>query len=408
MGTLLNNTQFQYALKIVFPKGINQAMYADALAPLLMLIRKETNGGGEDLVCPIEYGAVNGRSGDIDKARTNSAGTRGVRVRLPWVNDYAVFSVDRKTMMASQGNENAIVEAWVRQLESAKNRMKRSLGQSIFSAGHKAVGVITVVSGGQITLSTNSAFMLEVGDTVVSSTASSAGSIDTGTGTVTSVNRVGATFKYTANSSWTPLVGSYVFVDGDYNNSITGLQAWIPTSAPVLGSDAFGSTSVDRGVDPTRLAGIRTDASAAGGIIDGLHYSQKELRRQGVNVTHYFLSHDDFNQAEREAESRRVVMVDLTGKDNEMDYGVGLKGLKIGSAVALPDMYCPLGYAYALTLGTWTLKSIAAAPHIVDDDGLSMRRTGTGDGFSGELASYANLKCDDPGQNGVVTLPTIS
>lgn len=408
MGTLLSNTQFQYALKIVFPKGLNMAVYADELAPLMMMIRKETNGGGEDLVAPIEYGAVNGRSGDIDKARTNSNGTKGIRVRLPWVNDYAVFSVDRKTMKTSQGNENAIVEAWVRQLESAKNRIKRSMAQGLFSAGHKAIGKITVVSGGQITMDVNGAFLLEVGDTVVSSTATSAGSIDAGTGTVTSVNRVGATFKYTANSSWAPAVNSYVFIDGDYNNCITGIQAWLPTTAPVLGSDVFGSTSVDRGVDPTRLAGIRVDASTAGGIIDALHLAQKDFRRQGVNVSHFFLSHDDFNQAEREAESRRIVMVDVKGKDNEMDYGVGLKGLKIGSATALPDMYCPVGRSYGLTLGGWTWKSVSEAPHIVDDDGLTMRRATTGDGFSGELASYSNLKTDNPGNNGVVTLPSIT
>jgi hypothetical protein len=406
MGTLLNNTQFQYALKIVFPKGLNQAMYADELAPFMMLVRKETNGGGRYLSAPVEYGAANGRSGDIDKARANANGTKGVEFQLPWINDYAVFGVDRKAMKASQGNENAIVEAWVRQLESAKNRTKRSMGQSLFSAGHKAIGKITAVSGGQITLDVNGAFQLEAGDTVVSSTTTSGGSVDTGTGTVTSVNRVGATFKYTANASWSPQVNSYVFIDGDYNNCMAGLQAWLPTTAPVLTSDSF--YGVDRGVDPTRLAGIRVDASSSGGgIIDALQYAQKDFRRQGVNLSHFFLSHDDFNQAEREAESRRVVYADLKGKDNEMDYGVGLKGLKIGSAVALPDMYCPPGKAMGLTLSTWTWKSIGPAPEIVEDDGLQMRRATTGDGFNGELAAYSNLKCEDPGQNGVVTLPTI-
>ena len=44
-------------------------------------------------------------------------------------------------------------------------------------------------------------------------------------------------------------------VVGDRNLKVSGLEAWLPPAPPVLGADNF--FGVDRGVDPTRLAGIR-------------------------------------------------------------------------------------------------------------------------------------------------------
>lgn len=393
-------TSFQYATKVVFPKGIAFHTYEDKNAPFMMLVDKDPKGRGRHLAVSVEYGSVNGRSVDIDKARANAAGTKGAEFQLPWRKDYAAFSVDRLTMNAAEG-EGAIIEAWTRQLKHAKNRMQRSLAHSLTGDGSGAIGQVSAVAGGVVTFTAKAAtVLLEVGDTVIANPnkTGNSGTIRAGTGTITKVQRQNGKFNYTANGGFTPQVNDYIYIEGDYDGRMSGVQAWLPYDEP--SSTAWNN--VDRSLDSVRLAGIRVDQSGAGGILDALLGGMEPFRNEGASPSHIFVSQAVYMLAEKEAETRRIRTAEVP-----TEYGVGVKGLEIGGAVLLGDMYFPDGYAYPLTLEDWTFTSVDEAPHIIMDDGLDKRRATTGDAFSGEMASYGNLKCEEPGRSGVIKLPSI-
>lgn len=405
MASLTDDQSFQYALKLRFPNGIPWNIYADENAPFLMLLDKDANQGGEDCLTVIEYASISGRSTDPDVARANKSGQEGARIRFPWREDYAMFGVNRKTMLAAKGNQNAIVDAWDRTMKHAESRIKRSLAQAVVGDGSGALGRVKSVTG-TTTLTITfempaSAVLLERNDVLQANPnkTGNVGNMRAGTGKVLSVNRKNGVITVTALSSFAPQVNDYLYIEGDYGRRIIGVQGWIPAIDPVSGENFGGE---DRSVDPTRLAGIRDDQSSAAGIIDAIQSSMGLFRREGATPSHIFVSQDDFNIALKEAESRRMVTEPVVN-----EYEVAVRGIRIGNALLVGDMYFPSGYAYPLKMDTWTLKSLGEAPHIIDDDGLEKRRDSTGDSFSGEMAYYAQVSCDEPGQNGVITLPSV-
>jgi hypothetical protein len=84
------------------------------------------------------------------------------------------------------------------------------------------------------------------------------------------------------------------------------------------------------------------------------------------------------------------------------------KGIQLQGAgsnfIVLADRNCPPYSAYLLTLEDWALYSLKAAPHVVDDDGLSFLRKTDSDAFEFRLAAYAQLGCQAPGHSSYVKL----
>ncbi len=400
--SILDNPQFAYAYKIRYPKGIPWTIYRDQNAPFMMMVDKDPKATGESMIVPVEYSSATGRSSNIDKARANQSPQKGKRFNLDWARDYAIVSVDRLTMKASESNEGAIVSAWSRSMKHGEDRLRRSIAAGLAGDGSGAVGQILSISGTTITFASNaSSVQLEVDDILQANPnkTGNGGTMRAGTGRVTSIDRQTGVLTFTAVGGWAPQNNDWLYIDGDYDQKMKGIQAWIPFTKPVSG-DNFGG--VDRSVDPVRLAGIRVDSSAAAGIIDAIQSGMGIIRREGALPSHIFCSMEDFNIAVKEAESRRIVIEEVV-----TEYEVGVRAIRIGTALLFGDMYFPDGYAYPLNLESWTFESVDDAPHIIDDDGLDKRRTQSGDGFGSEWAYYGNLKCEEPGTNAVIKLPTV-
>ena len=102
----------------------------------------------------------------------------------------------------------------------------------------------------------------EVGMEIVFSTADGGGSVKSGSVTVNGVDRDTGILTVDAQTAIDGGTGSasddFIFVEGDYDLKIKGLQAWLPNTTP-SSSPFFG---VDRTADATRLGGIRYDGSS--------------------------------------------------------------------------------------------------------------------------------------------------
>ena len=291
------------------------------------------------------------------------------------------------------------MEAATTEIDGAIDSAARSLAIAIFGTGSGAIGQIassTTLASTLIQLaSVESVTSFEVGQTIVLSATNGGGSVRVGTLTVVGVNRDLGQVTVNANISTgvsAAALSDYIFIDGDYDQKIKGLAAWIPASAPT--STPF--FSVDRSVDATRLGGIRFNGASMP-VEEALIGAASRVAREGGKPTHCVMSYDKFSTLEKEL-GTKVRYMDLNVKNS-----IGFRGICVNGPRGVINVYadqdCPTDVAYMLQLDVWKLYSLGKAPKILDTDGLKMLRDSNADSVEIRVGYYAQLGCRAPGFN---------
>lgn len=186
---------------------------------------------------------------------------------------------------------------------------------------------------------------------------------------------------------------------------MSGLAAWIPSTTPATvanGGTAFWG--VDRGVDPTRLAGLRSNGSSDPidvAITNALAFLNREGGKPDLAIMDFFSYAALVN-----ALGAKVQYVQV----NHDEVEIAFEGLTFQSAygrvTVLADRSCPPQTCYLLTMSTWKIRSLGKVPHILTYgmEGLEGLRVGNSDALEIRIAYYGNLTCNGPGKNCVVSL----
>lgn len=399
----LDLTTFASALKQHYTSDrIENMVYRDN--PLLALMPKYEQFGGENLKLPIKYGIPQGRSASFANAQANKTNTQFKAFLLTRDKDYSLASIDNETIEASKGNANAFIEAATTEIDGAIESATRSLAIAMYGSGSGSIGQASAATTGTtVQLSdVESVTNFEVGMELVVSTADGGGSVKSGSVTVTGVNRDSGVVSIDAATAIDGGSGiaqnDYIFVQGDYDSKIKGLDAWIPASAPTSGDNFFG---VDRSADATRLAGIRFDGSGQP-IEEALIGAAARVAREGGKPDHCFMSYSKFSDLEK-ALGSKVQYIDA-----HANAEVGFRGMMIhgprGPIKVIPDQNCPSNVAYMLSMQFWKLYSLGKAPKILDSDGLKFLRESSADAVEVRVGYYAQMGCRAPGFNARVTL----
>lgn len=399
----LNQTSFAYALKQLWVQSrVRDLTYKDN--PLFAMMKKKTDAGGESIVLSTRYADPTGRSAAFATAQANKNPSAGKKFLLTRAKDYSLASVDNETVEASKSNEMALVKAMDSEIEGAFSQLVRSAAVKQYGSGSGRIGKIGSISTSTITLTEpNDITNFEVGQKIVLSTADGGGSLRNSGATLTidGVDRDLGTI-HTSVAVTTGIAAAaaddFIFVEGDYDAAMKGVQAWIPGTAPT--STAF--FGVDRTADVTRLGGIRFNGSSYT-IQEALIKASLRAFREGGMVDYAFFSVEDYGNLELE----------LGSKKNYVDVeaaGIGFQGIKVNGAkraiTVLPDMNCPKGRAFLLQMNTWTLLSVGQVPHILDFDGNKFLREAAADAWEVRTAYYAQVGCDAPGYNVNLLLPS--
>lgn len=398
----LDMTTAAAVLKTLYPPDrIKRICYKDN--PFFAMVEKDENFTGENMKCPVEYGGPQGRSASFSKAQANADNSKRKAFLLTRVADYGVAVIANEAIKAARDNKGS----FIRTLESEMNNMlfslKRSLATALYRNGSGSIGRLDAASGvtTEITLAerrdhTN----FEEGMVLQLSTADGGGSVKTGTAPViTDINRGDGKLTVSPSMAGLTAVGAvndYIFMDGDYDAKISGLDAWIPTSAP--GATSF--FGVDRTADTERLGGVRI--TGGGGPIDEvLIDAMEEMGSYGAAPEYFFMNFKEWGSVSKTLEGKvQIVSVKVDGL-------VGFQGLRVqgptGAVDIIPDNNCPAGRGYLLQMNTWKLHSLGPAPHIFDADGLTSLRQASADGVEVRGTYYAQLGCSAPGWNAVIT-----
>ena len=229
-------------------------------SPLLGAIPKFTDFGGDQKNFVPRYARPQGRSANFGIAQQNKSGSKYSKFAVTRIEDFALASIKGQTIKATKGDANALVDAITSEVDGAIMTASESAQISLYRNGGGSRGRLnaTAISGATVTL-LNAADIVNFENgmwLVAASTDGTSGSVRAGRVQISSVDRDLGTI--TASSNWStgiPAIAAsdYLFMEGDFGAMMSGLDAWIPASAPT--STAF--FTVDRTADVTRLGGIR-------------------------------------------------------------------------------------------------------------------------------------------------------
>ena len=401
MPTSLNLDNVTQALKEHYkPLTVKNMVYKDN--PLLALMPKYERFGGENMPVPVQYGIATRRSADFATGQGLNTATELARFVLTRVKDYSFASITGETIKATEGAADAFLKYATLEIDGAIQSLTRSLAVSMYADGSGSLGQVSVAGTTLTMLKPDQITNIEVGMELNAATAA-AGAIKAGTTMVVqTVNRDAGTF--TVDNAGAAATNDFIFQRGDAQNGgaakkISGLEAWLPASAPGGGDSFF---SQNRSVDATRLGGIRFDGSAQP-IEEALISAASRLAREGGSPSHCFMNFANFSNLEKALGSK--VVYDKVSSD---DADIGFQSLTIlgpkGPIQIVADQNCTPDIAYMLQMDTWTLNSLGDAPHILDLDGNRMLREASADAYEVRVGFYGNIGCTAPGYNARVKL----
>lgn len=396
-------------MKTLYPNGQLPKDLVYANNAFLALVRKDTGFEGEDMKVPLQYGNPQGRGTSVAKAKQNKTPGKYKSFMLERRKDFGIASIQNEVIKASASNSGAFVRIAKREVDGALKNLVNTLAGDLFRSGTGSRGRIGVITSGVITLSDpNEVTQFEV-DMTLQANATDGGTPRASLGYVVGVDRDASTVTVSATrnggagtpSGWLP--NDYLLVEGDADGDgkISGLAAWIPQIAPVGADNFFG---VNRTADVTRLAGIRYNGASLP-IEEALTKAVARAAREGGMPRHCLTNFTSWAALEASLSSK-VQYVDIEGKGEAA--GIGFRAIRIngpaGPIDVIADRNCPGQKAYLLDMNTWCFHSLDKAPHIANDDGLTMLREGDDDACEIRVRYYGNLACDAPGYNAVVSL----
>lgn len=390
------------ALKTLYPaKRVKFLGYQKN--PLLALMPKNGNFVGDSMKVPIQYGGNQGASRNFSKAKANKTPGLYEAFFVTRVKDYGLSSIELEAILASESQEGAFLKLAQNEIDNTLRTVTRNLAISMYRNHGGARGQIASggITGAVLTLANPSDIVnFEIGQVLVQSTADGSASGDTlgsGSSNITKVDRRAG--KVTLASATGFSAGDFLFRDGDFGVSVSGLADWVPTATPG-GSDSF--FGVNRSVD-TRLYGQYLDA-AGRTQQEAIEALDVQLSVEGGNPTHYFTNPTDFG-ALRTSLGSAVVYDKAKSPDlATVSFStIKLMGMQ-GEVMIVPDRSCPVGYGYMLDMSTWEMASLGGTPKVLEQLGNKYIWDADADSIEVRTGFYGNMRCDAPGFNGVVKL----
>lgn len=399
------------------------------------LPKERKNGGGEHFRQTISLAAPGGGSASFSKATTNQYGQHLVSLDITRKPMWQLVSVGARVMLAGDRSDEAVIKV-SSQYDNGFKELAHKVERRLFRSSSGRIGKVkstTTVTSATIILEDRAdVWNFQKNDKIVFSTADGGGSVKSGgslsgIATVLSVNRQAGTVLTAGSnlSSETGMaVGDFIFIDGDYDECISGFESWLPVDdrSTKLAASFFGLT---RTADEDRLGGIYYDASTENGDEnDILIELESRLTEAGGEPDIVYAPISYFKGLTKTWMQTRVgferVMVSASDSTESGDPLIvsrlypGIKAM-VGSSMLtiMPTRNCPSNRLWMLQRDTWTIRHVGPgvpffATEELGDEPLQVITTRSGQTepvVEGWLMADLNLGCEAPCHNAVAKLP---
>ena len=432
MATYASSTSSVAVLKELYVDNsdyLRDLVYAKNPTMALMPKNESADGlAGKYIPVPIQYGNGQGRSHTFLNAQGNQSPNQYSSFFVYVVQDYQLVTITNLLIEQTQSNAGAFVDEMKRQVDGGIKNLSNNMAFELFGSGTATRGVIgSAISNPstgvyQFTLANpQDVVQFEVNMTIQASATDGGAVLPVLTpnapdlGLVTSVNRATGVIQFsvvqgTPNSTWAQ--GNFITVQGDIPAAggsgsgpigqvgsylaASGLSAWIPSTSPASNDSFWG---VNRSVDPTRLAGLRFDATSYSieeGVVNALGFANRE----GADPDTMILSFQSYTALEN-ALGAKVQYVDVKHEE----ANIAFEGIRFHSAygyvTVMADRSAQPQTAWCLSMDSWKLRSLGKAPHILTYglEGLEGLRVGNSDALEVRVGAYYNYVCNAPGYN---------
>lgn len=411
LGAALDVTSFDAALKQLYDDArMRSVVYKNN--PFHALVPKFGRFEGRNMPLVLTYGNPQGRSASFSTAQGNKTAGKYTDFLLTRKKDYGLTSIELEAIQASASDKGAFMRASTAEVDGILNQVARSLAIAEYRNGGGAIGVIDSGEATptiQLTKPTDAtAFEVGMKLQVSADDGTGGGGVRVGTVTVTAVDRNLGTV--TASGNWTAgipavVAGDFIFVQGDYNAKISGLDAWLPAAGVSLAASFFG---VIRSEDPVRLAGVKHDGSGQT-IEEALIDGAAKVNAIGGGMPDYVFAHPRNVRDLVKLLGSRVEYQSIRPQGLPEDAEIGFRSVVIqadhGIIRVIPDRNAIVDVAFMLQLDTWVCASLGEAPKILEGMGQRFIWEATADAVEIRTGYYAQVGCNAPGYNGRITLP---
>lgn len=395
---------------------------------LAMIPKNESPDGfaGKYIPVPLEYANPAGRAHTFANAQNQQTASSVISYFVYAVQDYQLVTITNLLMEQTKSNAGAFVDEASRTMDNGFRNISNNMAFELFSGGTASRGVISAagVSLSGTTLSwtlanPQSVVQFEVGMTLQASATDGGAALQNVPGTIDavqiiSVNRgtgaiSGTVVQGAPGTSWG--AGDYLQVLGDIGIGgattiagmlgLSGLAAWVPSIDPPSTDNFWG---VNRSADPTRLGGLRYNATSQS-ISEGLTSALAFGNREGADFDLIILDFASYSSLINEL-GAKVQYVQLEHDEVQVAFEAIHFHSAYGKIPVLADRSQPAQTANCLKTDTWKLRTLGKAPHILTYgmEGLEGLRVGNADALEIRIAYYGNVICSAPGYNMYVSL----
>lgn len=356
--------------------------------PFLALVPKnESPDGfaGKYIPVPLEYGNPAGRAHAFANAQNQQTASDVVSYFVYAVQDYQLVTITNLLMEQTKSNAGAFVDEASRTLDNGFRNISNNMAFEAFYGGTATRGAISsaapTYSAPTLTFTLANAqtvVQFEVGMTLQASATDGGAALQNTPGTIdaiqiTSVNRgtgviAGTVVQGAPQTSW--VAASFLQVLGDIGIGgsttiagmlgLSGLAAWVPAVDPGSTDNFWG---VNRSADPTRLGGLRYNASAQS-ISEGITNALAFGNREGASFDLIVLDFLSYSTLINEL-GAKVQYVELSHDEVEVAFEAIHFHSAYGKIPVLADRSCQAQTAWCLTMDTWKLRTLGKAPHIL-------------------------------------------
>lgn len=405
--TVLNMTAANAVLKELYTDQVLQnEVYRNN--PWLAMIPKNTDFGGKYKPIPIIIGTSQGNSNTFANAQANQSAANLQSFFLTSTSDYAIAQIDNRTMLSAKTDKMAFIQTAKVLVDAAIRAATNRAAFALFGDGTGTIGQIGTISSGVITLANSQQVTQFEVNQVLDAGTSAGGTQWSAKGYVIAVNRstgvvtVSTTLGGTAATptSWTNT--NYLTTDGDLNAKMSGLAAWLPSTAPTSGDSFY---QVNRSTDVTRLAGVNYDSTSTGETIEEAIISASNLNaREGGRPDTLITNFATYAALEKSLGSKVQYVTESMINNPQISF----KGIKVSGANTMidvfPDRSCQAQTGWLLQKDTWCLEGLGDVPMILKyGDGLDMLRVYNADSSELRVGYYGNVSCNAPGYNSRIT-----
>lgn len=379
------------ALKTLY-LGVVSDQLNTKVNPLLAKIKQSTaDVWGKEVRKLVPYGANGGiGAGTEDGDLPTAAGNNYKQFCLTLKNLYGTIEISDKAIRASANNSGAFVNLLNAEMEGLIKASKFNFGRMLFGDGSGKLATVSSVSGNNVTL--DSVSNVIEGMVVDFMTPSSATHTEVSGATgrrILSIDR--ANKVVTVNGgALTGVVdeNDIVTVQGSFGKEITGLGAIFGNSTSLYGI----TRSENLWLTPKTVA-------AKEGVIDDSTIQKvvDELEDVAGSTANFIVCNSGVRRAYQNYLTSNRTNVDTINLDG------GFKAISFGGIPVVTDRFSPSGNMYVLNTDEFTLHQLCDWRWLEGDDGRVLKQTAGKPVYTATLVKYADLLCEKPSGQGVIT-----